>query len=153
MRGRKFASNGMRQGATKHRTGVLDLKGSSLNPRSRAGFAPPPTLVVSGLELADRGDLFWYLKFDPSARPSDLFCPVQAQTRHKAGSGSMVGQRSPQPFEPARGFGPLSATEWDNFQIHQLTLEPPSGSKPLHERGFFLNSYAKGRRKTQGGKP
>jgi len=47
MRGRKFASNGMRQGATKHRTGVLDLKGSSVNPRSRAGFAPPPTLVVS----------------------------------------------------------------------------------------------------------
>ena len=104
---RKFASNGMRQGATKHRTGVLDLKGPSVDGGSRAGgFAPSPT-HLSGLELADRGDLFWYLKFDPPARPSDLLCPVQAQTR----PGSMAGQRSPQPFEPARGFGPLSATE------------------------------------------
>ena len=44
---RKAASNGMRQGATKHRTGVLDRKGPSVHGGSRAGFAPPPILVVS----------------------------------------------------------------------------------------------------------
>ena len=46
-------------------------------------------------------------------------------------------QRSPQPFEPARGFGPLSATESPKkkIPIHQITLEGPSGSKPSHGRG------------------
>ena len=48
-----------------------------------------------------------------------------------------LGQRSPQPFEPARAFPPLSATvepKIENFPIHQITLEPPRGSKPLRER-------------------
>ena len=84
MRGRKFASNGMRQGATKHRTGVLDLKGSSVQPAFARGFRT--TTHLSGLELADRGDLFWYLKFDPSARTIGpvLSCPGT----NKARSGS-----------------------------------------------------------------
>ena len=53
MRGRKFASNGMRQGATKHRTGLLDRMGSSVHGGSRAGFAPPPTLEVSSERTAE----------------------------------------------------------------------------------------------------
>ena len=53
------------------------------------------TTHLSGLELADRGDFFWYLKFDPPARPSDLFCPVQAQTRSDQGRWSSREARSP----------------------------------------------------------
>ena len=48
-----------------------------------------------GLELADRGDLFWYLKFDPSRGLSDLFCPVQAQTRPDQGRESAREARNP----------------------------------------------------------
>ena len=97
MRGRKFASNGMRQGATKHRTGVLDLlKGSSVHGGVRSfarGFRT--TTRLSGLELADRGDFSLYLKFDPTRGHLGLFCPVQAQTRPDQGRWSAREARNP----------------------------------------------------------
>ena len=52
-----------------------------------------------------------------------LSCPGTNKVR----SEPIVGQRSPQPFEPARAFPPLSAAE-------SPKLEPPRRSKPLHER-------------------
>ena len=73
-----------------------------------------------------------------------LSCPGT----NKARSGSRVRERSPQPFEPARGFGPLSATVEPKIKrkkspIHQITLEGPSGSKPLRERARHATSHAR----------
>ena len=59
-----------------------------------------------------------------------LSCPGTNEVR----SGSIVRERSPQPFEPVRGFGPLSATESPKFPDSPTYFRTSRRSKPLHER-------------------
>ena len=75
-----------------------------------------------------------------------LLLVMHAARAQKVRSGPRVRERSRQPFEPARGFGPLSATVEPKIEkkipIHQITLEGPSGSKPLREREVaFANTH------------